>query len=146
MSNQDLCVFCGESLGFLGSAGIRCGDVFQPSCRSCAKELNDLSEEEQCRRALQLGLANEPEKVQERLELLEHAEERRPVCLRCGEKLRFQDSLFLDISPYRDGVFSPIFAVLPGCCPSCGKYEFYNPDIVKQNPVLSYLVKKDISG
>ena len=29
---------------------------------------------------------------------------------------------------------------------ACGKYEFYNPDIVKQDPVLSYLVKKDISG
>ena len=146
MGNQDICVFCGESLRFLGSAGIRCGDVFQPSCRSCAKEVGALSEEEQCRRALQLSLANEPEKLQERIELLEHAEERRPVCLRCGEKLRFQDTLFLDISPFRDNILSPTLAVLPAHCPSCGKYEFYDPDIVKQNPTLSYLVKKDISG
>lgn len=144
MGNQDVCVFCGESLGFMGSSGVRCGDVFQPSCRSCAREVGALSEEEQCRRALRLGLANEPEKLQERMELLEQAEAHRPVCLRCGGKLKFGVIQSLDKAPYlRDGILSPVFEVLPACCQSCGRYEFYNLEIAKDDPRMVFLARKD---
>ena len=43
----------------------------------------------------------------------------------------------------RDSLFSAILAVLPAVCPSCGKYEFYDPEIAEKNEYLAYLMKKD---
>ena len=65
MANHDKCVFCGEDLRFFHSYSIRCGDVSCPCCKDCAGELAELSEEEQCRRALRLGLVEQQEKLEE---------------------------------------------------------------------------------
>ena len=43
----------------------------------------------------------------------------------------------------RDSLFSATLAVLPAVCPSCGKYEFYDPEIAEKNEYLAYLMKKD---
>ena len=146
MANTDICVFCGEKLGFLSSSGVRCGDVFQQSCRNCAKEMEALSEEEQCRRALRLGLANQPEKLEERIELCQQAEEHRPACLHCGTGLVFEEVQILDNSPLHDGIFSTTFDVLPAHCPSCGKYEVYKPEIAKRNRFFAHLIRKDTTS
>ena len=140
---KETCVFCGEEAGFLNSDYITCGPTGQFACRSCAKELQDLDAPERCRRALRLGLAKDPQKLQEYLDLAENAEDARPACLRCGEKLHFGPVQTLDNSPYRDGLLSTTFDVLPAYCSKCGKMEFYAPDVIANNKLLSYLCRKD---
>ena len=49
----------------------------------------------------------------------------------------------LDNSPMRDSVFMETFEVLPAYCESCGKYEFYNPVLVRKNKYLAHLIWKD---
>lgn len=88
------------------------------------------------------GLADQPEKLRERIEFLTDVENHRPQC-RCGGKLRFMEEQSLDNSPHRDGLLSSTFDVLPAYCESCGRYEFFRPDIVRQNPHLNYLRHKD---
>ncbi|MBR2131811.1 MAG: hypothetical protein IJ955_04590 [Oscillospiraceae bacterium] len=144
MANDRICVFCGERVGAFKDTWITCGDTHQFSCKSCAKELKELSEEEQCRRALRLGHASEPEKLAEHIEFITKSEEHRPTCLRCGAKLKFNSVQYLDNSPMRDSIFSEGFAVLPAYCESCGKYEFYHPEVANQNKLISYLIQKDI--
>ena len=61
----------------------------------------------------------------------------------CGGKLRFQKEQMLDNSPMRDGLFSPTFDVLPAFCEKCGKYEFFNPEVIEKNPYLAHLIKTD---
>ena len=63
MANEYFCVFFGEQFGMFNSASFACADVCQPCCKNCAKALKELSEEEQCRRALQRGCAQQPEKI-----------------------------------------------------------------------------------
>ena len=33
--------------------------------------------------------------------------------------------------------------MLPVCCPECGRYEFFNPDIVEKDPFRAYLMEQD---
>ena len=143
MANDTICVFCGEMPGMFQSSSFNCAGTFQPCCKSCAKELKGLSEEEQCRRALRLGLAQQPERLEARIELITQAEDHRPACLRCGAKMRFDSVQYFDNSPMRDSIFSEGFEVLPAYCESCGKYEFYNPRIVNKNKFLAYLIGRD---
>lgn len=143
MANDNICIFCGQKLRGFRSISISCGNTVQNSCRDCAKELNDLDDAERCRRALLRGLANQPEVLRERLAIISGAEEHRPTCTACGGKLRFRGEQRLDNSPYRDGLLTSTFDVVPGCCPDCGRYEFYNPKIVRKNPFLAHLIEKD---
>ena len=145
MANEYFCVFCGEKLGMFNSASFACADVYQPCCKNCAKELKELSEEEQCRRALQRGCAQQPEKIEQRIELITTAEEHRPSCTQCGGKLIFEPVQYLDNSPMRDSVFSEGFEVLPAYCESCGKYTFYKPAVTNKNRLIAYLIHKDTS-
>ena len=98
---------------------------------------------EVCRRALVRGMAESPDKLRERINLITEAENPRPKCLRCGSSLSFMDVQELDNSPMRDSVFMEPFEVLPAYCESCGKYEFYNPTIVRKNKYLAHLIWKD---
>ena len=143
MANDNICVFCGEKLSLFHSASIICADIHQPSCKNCAKELKELSEEERCRRALRLGLANSPEQLEERIELITKAEDHRPTCPQCGTKLTFGQIQQLDNSPMRDGIFSDTFDVQPAFCESCGKMELYHPYYANKNTFIAYLIKKD---
>ena len=150
MANDKICVFCGEKTGAFRTTYIICGGAYQTCCKECAKEVNDLTQYEQCRRALKLGLASYPEmlekyiqKVDEEQAIADKAEEHRPSCLRCGGKLRFQKEQMLDNSPLRDGLLSSTFDVLPAFCESCGKYEFFNPEVVKKDPYLAHLIQID---
>ena len=143
MASNNICVFCGEKIGTFRSTNVQCGGVSQPSCRTCAQELESLSDIERCRRALLRGLAVQPDKLQRRIQTLTEAEAHRPTCTACGGKLRFRPEQKLDNSPYQDGFLSSTFDVIPACCPDCGRYEFYNPRIVRKNPFLSHLIEKD---
>lgn len=150
MANDKICVFCGEKTGAFRTTYVICGGAYQTCCKECAKEVNDLTQYEQCRRALKLGLASYPEmlekyikKVDEEQAIADKAEEHRPSCLRCGKKLRFQQVEYLDNSPLRDGLLSTTFDVLPAFCESCGKYEFFNPEVIEKNPYLAHLIKTD---
>lgn len=143
MANENTCVFCGQKPGPFRSTRIQCGRTIQPACKSCEKELENLDELEICRRALVRGLANEPEKIKERIELITEAENRRLSCLRCGTKLVFLPVQELDNSPSQDNIFSNTFDVLPARCPECGKMEFYDPGILRKNSYLAYLIWKD---
>lgn len=141
---KEICVFCGEEVGYIRSECVSCGPVSQWACKSCAKEVKDLDEAERCRRALRLGLAVASDAMQEYVTMVEGAEEARPACLRCGAKLKFGQPVTLDDTPYRDGLLaSGGFTVLPAFCQSCGKMELYNPGYIGNNKLLSYLVKKD---
>ncbi len=142
MANE-LCVFCGQKPGTFRSTTVACGGTSQVSCKACEKELRDLNEIEVCRRALIRGIAENPERIRERIELITEAENHRPKCLRCGSELTFMDVQELDNTPMQDSVFLGSFDVLPACCESCGKYEFYNPVIIRKNKYLAYLIWKD---
>lgn len=143
MAKDKVCVFCGKDLTMFNSDVFYCGGTTQDCCKPCGRELNLLSEEEQCRRALRLGLADSREKLEAHLSFLAEVENQRPACLRCGAKLRFGEVLTLDNSPMRDGIFSSTFEVLPACCSGCGKMEFYNPGYARGNKTIAYLIRKD---
>lgn len=143
MEKEKVCVFCGQKPGTFRSTSIVCGRTIQFACKTCEKELKDLDDAEKCRRALIRGLAEQPEKLRERIELITEAENRRPKCLRCGSNLVFGKVEELDNSPMRDNLLSSAFEVLPAYCEACGKYEFYNPTIVRKNKYLAYLIWKD---
>ena len=142
MANE-LCVLCGQKPGTFRSTTIQCGGTWQPACKACEKELKDLDEVEVCRRALVRGMAESPDKLRERINLITEAGNHRPKCLRCGSSLSFMDVQELDNSPMRDSVFMESFEVLPAYCESCGKYEFFNPAIIRKNKYLAYLIWKD---
>lgn len=146
MANDKVCIFCGEKPKMFRSETVYVGGTEQLCCKGCAGELSGLSEEELCRRALRLGLAEYPEKIEERITLLTESEDHRPACLRCGSKLKFGAVQALDNSPMRDGIFSGTFNVLPAYCQSCGKIEFYNPGYVYENKFIAWLIKKDTEG
>ena len=142
MANE-LCVFCGQKPGTFRSTTIACGNTIQVACKSCEKELKGLDEAEICRRALVRGIAEYPDRIRDRIELLNTAEEHRPKCLRCGSPLTFMKVQELDNSPLKDTIFKEPFEVLPAYCESCGKYEFYNPVIIRKNKYLAHLIWKD---
>ena len=143
MEKENVCVFCGEKPGTFRSTTVQCGNTWQPACKSCEKELRELDDAERCRRALIRGLAELPEKLKERIDLINEAENYRPKCTQCGGKLVFTSVQALDNSPLRDSIFKDPFEVLPAYCEACGKYEFYNPEVVCKNKYLAYLIKKD---
>ena len=145
MANE-LCVFCGQKPGTFRGTTIACGNTIQVACKSCEKELKGLDEAEICRKALIRGIAEHPERIRDRIELLSEAENHRPKCLRCGTNLTFMKVQELDNSPMKDSVFAGTFDVLPAYCESCGKYEFYNPDVLRANKYLAHLIGKDTRG
>ena len=142
MANE-LCIFCGQKPGTFRSTTLACGSTIQVACKACEKELKDLDEVEVCRRALVRGIAENPERIRARIELLTEAENHRPKCLRCSTNLTFLKVQELDNSPMRDSIFKEPFEVLPAYCVACGKYEFYNPDIIRKNKYLAHLIYKD---
>lgn len=142
MSNE-LCVFCGQKPGSFRSTTVVCGGTVQIACKACEKELRVLDEVEVCRRALIRGIAENPDRIRDRIDLISEAENHRPKCLRCGTNLTFMKVQELDNSPMRDSIFKEPFEVLPAYCESCGKYEFFNPDIIRKNKHLMYLIHKD---
>ena len=73
MANE-LCVFCGQKPGTFRSTTIQCGGTWQPACKACEKELKDLDEVEVCRRALVRGMAENPDKLRERINLITEAD------------------------------------------------------------------------
>lgn len=142
MANE-LCIFCGQKPGTFRSTTLACGSTIQVACKACEKELKDLDEVEVCRRALVRGIAENPERIRARIELLTEAENHRPKCLRCSTNLTFLKVQELDNSPMRDSIFKEPFEVLPAYCTACGKYEFYNPEVIRKNKYLAHLVNKD---
>ena len=142
MANE-LCIFCGQKPGTFRSTTLACGSTIQVACKACEKELKDLDEVEVCRRALVRGIAENPERIRARIEFLTEAENHRPKCLRCSTNLTFLKVQELDNSPMRDSIFKEPFEVLPAYCTACGKYEFYNPDVIRKNKYLAHLVNKD---
>ena len=143
MPNDSICVFCGQKPGIFRNTTIQCGPTWQPACKACEKELKGLDEVDLCRRALVRGMAENPEILRARIELITEAENHRPQCLRCGSKLSFMKVQELDNSPMRDSIFKEPFEVLPAYCTACGKYEFYNPEVIRKNKYLAHLVNKD---
>jgi len=139
MANERNCVFCGEKLGLFQFNDIRCADTLQMCCKTCAGEMAKVNEAERCRRALRLGFAAEPEKLQAYVDMSEKAEKRRPACTHCGTKLRFMAHQYLDNSPVGNGRFT----VIPAYCEACGKCEFYLPEIVGKIEELAFLVRSD---
>ena len=140
MANDKTCVFCGGEVGLLGTSDMPCAGTFQPCCRICGKEVSSLSEEEVCRRALKLGLARSPEKLEERIQFIESARAARPTCLRCGGELKYQ----MVKSMYNpNGILDIGFPVLPAFCEKCGKYEFFEPNTVRADARLAWLIRHD---
>ena len=143
---KEVCVFCGKEAGYLRIDCVSCGPVSQWACKSCAKEVNALSEEERCRRALQLGIAVAADKIREYLELAGDAENIRPTCFRCDEKLVFRKPLVLCNVVGREGMLNENLnacPVVPAVCPKCGKLEFFDREHMGKDRKLAYLLKKD---
>ena len=140
---NELCVFCGQKPGTFRSTTVACGNTIQVACKSCEKELKGLDEAEICRKALIRGLSEHPERIKARIEILTEAENHRPKCLRCGTSLSFMKVQELDNSPMRDSIFKEPYEVLPAYCESCGKFQFYNPVIIRKNKYLAHLIWKD---
>lgn len=143
MEKENVCVFCGQKPGVFRAATVLCGNTWQCACKTCERELKELDDTEKCRRALVRGLAEQPEKLRERIKLADEAENYRPKCTQCGGRLLFMEVQELDNSPMRDSIFHEPFDVLPACCEACGKYELYNPAVAGRNKYLAYLIAKD---
>jgi len=143
MKNKRICVFCGEKPGPFRSSNIICGGTYQVCCIACEEEIKQLNELEQCKRALQLGLAETPDALEERIDVLSNAEAHRPSCLRCGTLLRFGSTQHLDNTPFGDNIFRDPLDVVPAFCSSCGKIEFFNPDFLNKNKYTAYLLELD---
>ena len=146
MANESICVFCGEKPGMFRSENILVGNTSQLCCKTCAKEVAGLSEVELCQKALRLGHAQNPERLQARIELITQAEAARPKCLRCNTPMKFNSVVHLDASPLRDTLFSETFDLLPCLCPNCGRFEFFTPAVLGDNPTIAYLHRKDVTG
>lgn len=143
MANKKVCIFCGEKPGLFRASNIVCGGTLQLCCVSCENELKELTELEQCHRALRLGLAEDQEKIEARIDVLTNSETHRPMCMRCNTKLKFGREQRLDNTPLGDGIFSDTFDVVPAYCSTCGKIEFYSPDFIRRNQYLAHLVAAD---
>ncbi len=143
MEKEQVCVFCGEKPGAFRSTQVECAGTLQFACKTCEKELRDLDVVEVCRRALLRRLAKNPEILEKRIVFINEAEEHRLTCLRCGTKLRFCDEETLDTSPYGDSMLTESLDVIPALCENCGKIEFFNPQFIKKNKHLAYLIYKD---
>lgn len=143
MKNKRVCVFCGEKPAPFRSSEIVCGGTYQLCCIPCEEELRQLNELEQCRRALRLGLANEPEKLAERIDVLTNAELHRHKCLRCGAAVTYGTVQHLDNTPLNDSVFHGSLDVVPAFCKSCGKMEFFHPEFFRKNKYLACLIELD---
>ena len=143
MKDEKVCVFCGQKPGLFQDDSVYCAATWQPACKACKNQMKSLDEAEVCRRALIHGIAVNSERIKNRIRFLTEAEEHRPVCLRCGGKLFFMKVQQLDNSPYRDSIMKEPFRVLPAYCGSCGKFEFYHPEIVRKNQYLVCLSNKD---
>lgn len=135
---KEVCVFCGEEVSSFAVKAVVCGPTSQWACRNCAKAAEGFSEVEKCRRALQRSTAGSRERLAEFLEMAEGAEERRPRCFLCGEKLTFGKRVAMD-PKYTAG----ILFVLPARCGGCGKLELFDPDVLAGNKTLAYLAAKD---
>ena len=143
MANDNICIFCGQKPGTFRTTSVACGEIWQTACKACEKELKGLDEAELCRRALVRGLAENPDYLRERIDVITQAENYRRKCVRCGTVLFYMKPQELDNSPYRDTIFKEPFEVLPAYCETCGKYEFYNPEIARKNKYIAYLIQKD---
>lgn len=40
-------------------------------------------------------------------------------------------------------ILNPTFAVLPAFCEKCGKYEFFEPNTVRADAKLAWLIRHD---
>lgn len=143
MRDKRICVFCGTKPAPFRSSNIVCGGTLQVCCISCEDEVRSLSELEQCKRALRLGLADTPKKLEERIDILSNAESHRHKCLRCGAKLTYGAVQHLDNSPLSDGIFTGTFDVVPAFCTSCGRIEFFDPKFLNRNKYISHLIELD---
>ena len=143
MRDKRICVFCGKKPAPFRSSNIVCGGTLQVCCISCEGELRSLNELEQCKRALRLGLADTPKKLEERIDVLSNAESHRHECLRCGAKLTYGAVQHLDNTPLNDSIFSSTFDVVPAFCSSCGRIEFFDPNFLNRNKYTAYLIELD---
>ena len=143
MKNKRICVFCGEKPGPFRSSNFICGGTLQVCCVSCEEELRSLTELEQCKRALRLGLAETPEKIEERIDVITNAEAHRHECQRCGAKLTYGSVQHLDNTPLNDGIFNGTFDILPAFCESCGKIELFDPKFLNRNKYIQHLIDLD---
>ena len=146
MAEMKICVFCGQRPGPFQATDVQCGPTWQTACKSCAKEVKELGEQELCRRALRLGYAQNAQKIEQRLAVLTEAEDHRPLCLRCGKPLYFMATQTLDASPMRDGLLARTFDVLPAVCNACGRLEFYDPNLARKDKYIAHLIWKDRNG
>ena len=137
---KEICVFCGEEVGYMRSECVACGPTSEWACRDCAREVKNLSEVEKCRRALQRGLAVFREKLEEFIAMADGAEEARPVCPSCGGKMTFRKIVKLE---KRYDVFDPFFEIVPACCEGCGRMVLFDPTFIRNSKALSYLAEKD---
>ena len=136
-----ICVFCGEEVSTMRGDYIPCGPVYQWACRNCIREVKPLGETDRARRVLQRRFTSKAAAFEEYIAMVDGAEEARPACLRCGEKLKFGEAQALHNNPLNE--WKSFFDVLPAYCTNCGKIELYRPEHIEKNKQLSYLVKKD---
>ena len=140
---KEICVFCGNEVGSMRGEYISCGPIYQWACKNCAREVKPLGETDRARRILQRRFTSQTTVLGEYVAMVDGAEEARPTCLRCGEKIYFTPGMTLDCSPFGDGILNKTYDVIPAVCRACGKTEFYIPDYIRKNKLYSYLVKKD---
>lgn len=143
MADNRPCIFCGKVPGFWGSCTVTVADIPQQACTDCSRELRGLSELELCQRALESGLAAQPEKIREHIAFVEEVDAKRPKCSVCGTPMVFRGIQTLDASPMRDGIFTSTFDVLPMYCPNCCKMELFWPEMLERNKELAHLYRID---
>lgn len=146
------CIFCNEELTLLTRKTMYCCCTEQPVCKTCYAALAPLSRDEQGRRALATGRAQNPETIRDYLAQRQAAENEKlqaiqrreahlegKMCLRCDVPMekrgsrRFQMYEFENLS---DSIFNPsadTFLLDVLYCPQCRKVEFFLPN--GENPI-----------
>lgn len=139
---KEVCIFCGETPGLFKDASIDVAGMPQICCVDCRKEVEGLGEGELCRRALLRGHAKYADRIQARLDLITRSEKARPKCRFCGGDIKFSVLVPFE-APHRPGVLNFTFDAVPGHCTKCYRFDFFSPEMLRDDECIAYLYEKD---
>lgn len=146
MKEKTICVFCGreEEQGiFSGGDFVSCGGTYQPACKECEKKLRSASPLKKVRLALASDRAVAREQLLAAMEQVEAAEAKTYsdlACLRCGGPMKYGKKTAFQLAEMGTGdlshLSSGVMKVSVQYCAQCGRLEFFQDDIHKEEGEL----------
>ena len=137
---KETCVFCGEEVSTMRGDYIPCGPMSPWACKSCIREVKLLGETDRARLVLQRRFASQLAAFEEYVDMVDGAEEARPVCQSCGGDMTFKKKVTLE---KKYDLLEPFFEIIPACCKSCGRMVLFDPGHIRHSKELFFLAAKD---